>query len=134
VPTISLTPSPKRTLYAAARTTYPWTLATLPRRADCPSLLNSRNLLSQQIADASLDFAHLDARHDYKSVRQDLADWWPKVKPEGILAGHDYVDGRICTSDNGVKRAVDKFFAARGLRARKTLLEGSANSWLVVKR
>lgn len=33
-----------------------------------------------------------DARHDYCGVAEDLELWWPKVKPGGIFAGHDYID------------------------------------------
>ena len=45
-----------------------------------------------QIADSSLDFVYLDARHDYRSVQDDIAAWAPKVRAGGILAGHDYLD------------------------------------------
>lgn len=43
-----------------------------------------------KIPDNSLDFAYIDANHNYESVKQDLDLWWPKVKEGGILAGHDY--------------------------------------------
>jgi len=39
--------------------------------------------------DRSLDFVFLDADHAKTSVLKDLDAWWPKVKPGGILAGHD---------------------------------------------
>lgn len=41
-------------------------------------------------ADASIDWVHLDARHDFESVRDDVAAWLPKVKPGGWLTGDDY--------------------------------------------
>lgn len=48
-----------------------------------------------QIADASLDFVYIDARHDYNGVLEDLLAWWPKLKVGGVLAGHDFVpDGQ----------------------------------------
>jgi predicted O-methyltransferase YrrM len=59
---------------------------------------------SQQFADQSIDFAFIDADHDYASVRQDLTAWWPKIKPGGILAGHDYG-----TCWEGVTHAVNEF-------------------------
>ncbi len=40
--------------------------------------------------DASLDWVHLDARHDYASVRADIEAWLPKVKAGGWLSGDDY--------------------------------------------
>ncbi len=67
------------------------------------------------IPDGSLDFAYIDARHDYPSVLEDLEAWFPKVKPGGILAGHDYADIDFGRTDFGVKSAVDEFFAARGI-------------------
>ena len=41
-------------------------------------------------ADQSIDWVHLDARHDYESVKADIAVWLPKVKPGGWLSGDDY--------------------------------------------
>jgi hypothetical protein len=41
-------------------------------------------------ADRSLDFVYIDAAHDYANVKADILAWKPKVKPGGILAGHDY--------------------------------------------
>jgi cephalosporin hydroxylase len=45
---------------------------------------------SRLCADATLDWVHLDARHDYDSVRADIAAWLPKVKSGGWLTGDDY--------------------------------------------
>jgi SAM-dependent methyltransferase len=39
--------------------------------------------------DASLDFVFIDACHTYEAVVADIAAWRLKVKPGGILAGHD---------------------------------------------
>jgi hypothetical protein len=41
-------------------------------------------------ADAALEWVHLDARHDYASVRADIESWLPKIKPGGWLSGDDY--------------------------------------------
>jgi hypothetical protein len=48
--------------------------------------LNAARLFS----DASLDWVHLDARHDYASVKADIEAWLPKVKAGGWLSGDDY--------------------------------------------
>ena len=45
---------------------------------------------SRFFADKSIDWVHLDARHDYESVKADIATWLPKVKPGGWLSGDDY--------------------------------------------
>lgn len=60
----------------------------------------STHVASHQIQDNELDFVFIDASHDYKSIKQDISDWWPKVRIGGFLTGHDY---KI------VKQAVDEF-------------------------
>ncbi len=88
---------------------------------------------AREIADASLDFVYLDARHDYKSVKEDIALWYPKVKPGGVLAGHDYLEGSIKGTVFGVKPAVDEFVRAAGLRLYVTRREPIYKSWMVFK-
>ena len=41
--------------------------------------------------DNSLDFVYIDGNHDFLNVTQDINAWFKKVRPGGILAGHDYV-------------------------------------------
>lgn len=66
-------------------------------------------LASEVIADATLDFVFIDACHMYESVWQDIRLWAPKVRPGGLLCGHDY-DGRGDQRHGwGVKRAVDEW-------------------------
>ncbi|MBM3676414.1 MAG: class I SAM-dependent methyltransferase [Actinobacteria bacterium] len=85
-----------------------------------------------RIADSSLDFVYLDARHDYASVQNDLAVWFPKVRPGGIVAGHDYLDGDLPEGVFGVRSAVDEFFGALGLGVGSTTAEPATfPSWLV---
>ncbi len=55
--------------------------------------------------DNSVDFLFIDASHDYESVRDDIAAWYPKVKLGGIIAGHDYAN-----EFQGVIRAVKEAF------------------------
>lgn len=68
-----------------------------------------------KVDDHSFDFVYIDARHDYDSVLEDLEAWCAKVRPGGIFAGHDYVDGDLPEGDFGVKSAVDEFFGARNI-------------------
>lgn len=39
--------------------------------------------------DASLDFVFLDGDHAEASLRADIEAWTPKIKPGGMLLGHD---------------------------------------------
>ena len=45
---------------------------------------------SRLFSDASLEWVHLDARHDYASVKADIEAWLPKIKKGGWLSGDDY--------------------------------------------
>jgi len=40
--------------------------------------------------DKSIDFIYVDARHDFCGVYEDLSLYFPKLKCNGIMAGHDY--------------------------------------------
>jgi predicted O-methyltransferase YrrM len=64
---------------------------------------------AREFDDQSLDFVFIDARHTYEAASEDLAAWWPKVRPGGLIAGHDY------TNSPGVRAAVDEFVARHGL-------------------
>jgi hypothetical protein len=85
-----------------------------------------------KIPDFSLDFVYIDARHDYASVMEDLAAWQNKVRPGGILAGHDYIDGHFEAGIFGVKTAVDEFFGTQGVRVYPTLMDPPWLTWLTV--
>jgi hypothetical protein len=77
------------------------------------------------------DFVYLDARHDRESVREDLVTWTPKVRPGGVIAGHDYVDGHHEEGDFGVRSAVDEHFGNLGWRVRATFADAPWLSWWV---
>ena len=56
--------------------------------------------------DNSLDFVYIDASHRFSGVALDLIQWYPKVRPGGIFAGHDYWSCYRCE----VMDAVNGFF------------------------
>ena len=58
--------------------------------------------------DNSLDFVYIDANHDFLNFIQDLHYWLKKVKPGGIMAGHDYANFSY-RKHNHVKRALDAY-------------------------
>lgn len=59
--------------------------------ADTVALLITDSVsAARMFDDESLAWVHIDARHDYESVRADIAAWAPKVGPGGWLSGDDY--------------------------------------------
>ena len=45
---------------------------------------------ANKFEDNSIDFLFLDGGHDYEDIIKDMSAWYPKVKPGGTVAGHDY--------------------------------------------
>lgn len=62
----------------------------------------------QYVPDNSLDFVYIDGNHEFDFVMQDLIEWSKKVRPGGIIAGHDYYRFRGA----GVVDAVDAYTKA----------------------
>jgi len=80
-----------------------------------------------EFEDNNLDFCYIDASHAYTNVIKDINNWWLKVKPGGILAGHDYelterlvaerlAAGRKPWPHIGVRKAVDEFVKENDLK------------------
>ena len=59
------------------------------------------------IPDDSLDFVFIDGNHSYENVLEDITEWTKKVKPGGIVAGHDYKEDKV--NNYGVVEAVQKY-------------------------
>jgi hypothetical protein len=87
--------------------------------ADCQKRLAPYNVTyvrewspaaAARFADRSLDFVYLDADHRLPAVMADLAAWAPKVRPGGVMAGHDYDEP--CNRHNHVSLALKAWTAA----------------------
>ena len=83
------------------------------------------SVAAKTFEDDFFNFIYIDAGHDYASVSADLQAWWPKLKPGGLFAGHDYLDGKtkkkprtdatleeVKTFTYGVRTAVNEFAAS----------------------
>jgi len=53
-------------------------------------LINADSALAaERYDDGSVDFVFIDADHAEAAVKSDIAAWLPKVRPGGMIAGHD---------------------------------------------
>jgi methyltransferase family protein len=71
-------------------------------------------------ADYSCDVVFIDALHDYLNARADIEAWLPKIKPGGLICGHD-------AFDDGVRRALEDVFGPR----EEILQHGPGGIWFV---
>lgn len=91
----------------------------LKRYSNIKKIKLSSEDASNLFKDESLDFVYIDAAHDYENVKKDILCWLPKVKPNGIIAGHDIVM-------DGVSRAVNEILGSSK--------HYEDTSWLVIKK
>jgi SAM-dependent methyltransferase len=71
-------------------------------------------IAAQRFEAQSVDRVFLDGSHDHASVAQDLVVWSERLRPDGILAGHDYGP-----KHPGLREAVDAFALSRELTVRR---------------
>ena len=69
------------------------------------TIIASSSGASDRFADKSIDFVFIDADHVYENVHKDILAWLPKIKPGGVIAGHDYIEYHP-----GVIQAVNEVF------------------------
>jgi len=50
----------------------------------------SLTVVPSEISDESIDCVFVDGDHSYAAVKADLAFWWKKVRPGGMMLGDDY--------------------------------------------
>jgi len=62
---------------------------------------------AKHIEDEGLDWVFIDANHEYEYIKENLHVWTPKVKPGGLVSGHDYKNPK--GKWKGITRAVNEF-------------------------
>ena len=84
--------------------------------------------------DNSLDFVFVDGNHDYEHCKEDLREWYKKVKPGGIIAGHDYKVDPI--NNYGVIEAVNEFVEENNISPLFIMHAGGSlvDCWMIIKQ
>ena len=102
-------------LPADAKTLSPWEFKTADSVA-----------AAKDFPDGSVSLWFLDTLHTLDLTRQELAAWYPKIHPDGIMCGHDYLLERYMMGPKevicGVRQAVDEFAAQHADRFRLEIM------------
>jgi SAM-dependent methyltransferase len=81
------------------------------------------------------DFIYIDGLHSYNAVARDIASWWPKLKPGGLFAGHDYLKFKHSESGyqwgvvEAVNEHVDKYSLELNLTRAREPIDQRIMSW-----
>jgi len=85
--------------------------------------------------DAYFDWIYIDTDHSYPTTRDELAVYESKMKPGGIIAGHDYVMGNWRGSLKfGVIEAVHEFCIARNWELLYVTTEQTTNASFAIRK
>lgn len=82
------------------------------------------------LPDHSIDFIYIDTSHTYKDTRLELEVAKDKITPAGIIAGHDYKEGRFAQEHSrflryGVIEAVNEFMVKYEFKLKYLTFESS---------
>lgn len=93
---------------------------------------------AKEVEDRSLDFVFIDGEHSYKSVKEDINAWAPKVRVGGIVSGHDYYVTKTCNT--GVIDAVNEYINEHNYKLKLTshdfdnpIRDDRQHSWYFLK-
>ena len=87
--------------------------------------------------DNYFDMVYIDADHSYEGVKHDLMLAYQKVKPNGLIMGHDYEFNLEKTSNIhffGVKQAVDEFCQVNSMQLDMKAMDGCVSFGIRVKK
>lgn len=114
---------------------YQKVLSRMEKYGDRVAIIRKESIeVSKCFDDEYFDFIYIDANHTYESTKQDIEEWYPKLKKGGVFAGHDYRNGVTRLGTYGVKKAVDEF--CHNIKAKLSLTKGTRRcplSWYFIK-
>jgi hypothetical protein len=77
---------------------------------------SSKDVTDEDIPPECLDYLYIDADHRYESIKFDIKHWWHRVKPGGLIGGHDFHLVEDHPEPFGVTQAVEEFAKENGLK------------------
>ncbi len=84
--------------------------------------------------DESLDFVYIDGNHEFIHVAEDIHYWSKKVKPGGIISGHDYRRGGFKSKCQvNVKDVIHAYTYTKGRNIWFIISGDHHQSWMWVK-
>ena len=94
----------------------------------------------RKIEDGSLDFVYIDGNHTYDYTMLDIILWTRKVKPGGIISGHDYYHGersrvecKLAVDDYTLRHKINPWYITDLEAERITKKRNARRSWFWVK-
>ena len=91
---------------------------------------NKSENVANNFQNESIDFIYIDGNHQYQAVKKDLELYYPKIKINGIISGHDYEISEKTFHIKGVKKAVNEFF-----KDKSTFITTFCDSsWMIIKK
>ena len=100
-----MTEEPRDTFGEFTKNTKPWRSHITPLRGWSTEVA--------QTFEHDIDFLLIDGDHSYEGCRQDIIDWFPKVRLGGICVFHDYPNAP------GVVRSTDELFESGAVAFRE---------------
>ena len=55
----------------------------------CQGRSDSEDILNK-FEDGSIDYIMVDGAHEHEPVLDDIENWWPKLKSDGVMLGDDF--------------------------------------------
>ena len=90
---------------------------------------------AEDFDDNYFDWIYIDTDHSYATTREELVKYAPKVKHDGIIAGHDYTMGIwISLNRYGVIEAVHEFCVKYGWELVYLTVEPKENQSFAIRR
>ena len=107
---------------------------------DCTFIRKTSMDALDDFKDNSLDFVYIDGNHTIRYIVEDFYEWYRKVRPGGVICGHDYENLRnnpYSQSACHVRSAIDMLAAIYSLNfyvlGSNTGVRDKHRSWMIIK-